>query len=94
MYSDVIAAADFSTTEVWTARGLVTYYRFFVIDHATRAIEILASTPYPGEEFMKQVARKGVDHDKPSPPPRRARLPRRSRPLRAAPAGDRRRART
>jgi len=61
IHSDVIAAADFFTTEVWTARGLVTYYTFFVIDHATRAIEILASTPYPGEEFMNQVARNLTD---------------------------------
>ena len=45
----------------WTARGLVTYYTFFVIDLATRAIEILASTPYPGEEYMKQVARNLTD---------------------------------
>jgi hypothetical protein len=31
----VIAAADFFTTEVWTAGGLVTYYVLFVVHHAT-----------------------------------------------------------
>ena len=31
-----IAAADFFTTEVWTPRGLVTYYTLFVIDLASR----------------------------------------------------------
>ena len=33
----MIAGADFFTTEVWTWRGLVTYYTVFIIDpvHAT-----------------------------------------------------------
>ncbi len=56
-----IAAADFFTTEVWTMRGLVTWYSFFVIDLATRAVEIVGSTPFPGDDFMKQVARNLTD---------------------------------
>jgi transposase InsO family protein len=56
-----IAAADFFTTEVWTASGLVTWYTFFVIDLATRAVEIFGSTSHPGEAFMKQVARNLTD---------------------------------
>src|SRR5207253_9745819 len=32
-----IAAADFFTTEVWTARGLVTYCTLFVLDLKSRA---------------------------------------------------------
>jgi transposase InsO family protein len=56
-----IAAADFFTTEVWTATGLVTWYTFFVINLATRAVEIVGSTPHPGEEFMRQVARNLTD---------------------------------
>ncbi len=60
-HASVIAAADFFTTEVWTARGLVTYYTCFVIDLATRAVEILGSTPHPGEAFMKQIARNLTD---------------------------------
>ena len=31
-----IAAADFFTTEVWTSRGLVTYYTLFVLDLKSR----------------------------------------------------------
>ena len=31
-----ITGADFFTTEVWTWRGLVTYYKGFVIDLASR----------------------------------------------------------
>lgn len=56
-----IAAADLFTTEVWSARGLVTWYTSFVIDLATRAVEIVGSTTSPGEEFMKQVARNLTD---------------------------------
>ena len=52
-----IAGADFFTTEVWTWRGLVTYYTVFVIDLASRRVQIVGSTPHPGELFMCQVGR-------------------------------------
>jgi transposase InsO family protein len=52
-----IAGADFFTTEVWTWRGLVTYYAAFVIDLASRRVQILGTTPYPDEMFVRQVAR-------------------------------------
>jgi putative transposase len=52
-----IAAADFFTTEVWTWRGLVTYYTVFVIDLASRRVQILGSTPHPEGLFMQQVVR-------------------------------------
>jgi putative transposase len=42
------AGADFFTTEVWTWRGLVTYYTVFVIDLASRRVQIVGSTPHPG----------------------------------------------
>jgi hypothetical protein len=47
-----IAGADFFTTEVWTWRGLVTYYTVFVIDLASRRVQIVGSTPYPNDLFM------------------------------------------
>ena len=53
----VIAGADFFTTEVWTWRGLVTYYTVFVIDLASRRVHVLGSTPHPSELFMGQVVR-------------------------------------
>ena len=53
----VIAAADFFTTEVWTWRGLVTYYTVFVMDLASRRVQIVGSTPNPNEFFMHQVSR-------------------------------------
>jgi transposase InsO family protein len=52
-----IAGADFFTTEVWTWRGLVTYYTVFVIDLASRRVQVLGSTPHPDELFMRQVSR-------------------------------------
>ena len=55
--ADVIAAADFFTTEVWTARGLATHYVLFAIHHATRAVHIAGITTSPDSAFMAQVAR-------------------------------------
>ena len=52
-----IAGADFFTTEVWTWRGLVTYYTLFVIDLSSRRIQIVGSTPYPDALFMRQFGR-------------------------------------
>jgi putative transposase len=52
-----IVAADFFTTEVWTARGLVTYYTAFVIELQTRRVRVLGSTPHPDGAFVEQVVR-------------------------------------
>ncbi len=52
-----IAGADFFTTEVWTWRGLVTFYTVFVIDLASRRVQIVGSTPHPNDFFMRQVGR-------------------------------------
>jgi hypothetical protein len=50
-------AADFFTTEVWTVRGLVTYYTMFVIELHSRRVSIVGSTPHPDEAFVLQVVR-------------------------------------
>jgi len=52
-----IAAADFFVTEVWTWRGLVTYFTVFVIDLASRCVQIVGSTSRPDALFMCQVSR-------------------------------------
>lgn len=52
-----IAGADFFTTEVWTWRGLITYYTVFVIDLASRRVQIVGSTTHPHEVFMQQAVR-------------------------------------
>ena len=36
-----LLAADFFTTEVWTRRGLVTYYTAFVIELHSRRVHVL-----------------------------------------------------
>jgi putative transposase len=52
-----LVAADFFTTEVWTARGLVTYYVAFLLDVRSRRIQVIGCTPYPNEAFVIQCLR-------------------------------------
>jgi putative transposase len=52
-----LVAADFFTTEVWTARGLVTYYTAFVIELHTRRVCMLGSTLKPDGAFVVQAVR-------------------------------------
>jgi putative transposase len=52
-----IAGANFFTTDVWTWRGLVTFYTVFVIDLASRRVQIVGSTPHPRDLFMRQLGR-------------------------------------
>jgi hypothetical protein len=56
-----LRAADFFTTEVWTARGLVTYYTLFVIEVESRRVQIVGSTPHPDEAFVLQAMRQLTD---------------------------------
>jgi putative transposase len=56
-----VAAADFFTTEVWTARVLVTYYALFVLDLCARRVHVAGSTPHPDEASMTQAARRLTD---------------------------------
>ena len=56
-----VAATDFLTTEVWTPRGLKTYFVLFVIDLETRRVHIAGITEHPTTSFMAQVARNLTD---------------------------------
>ena len=58
---DVLAAIDFTTVEVWTKGGLVTFYLLFVIELATRRVHFAGCTPNPNERWMKQVAKNLTD---------------------------------
>jgi hypothetical protein len=49
---DSLAAADFFTTEIWTLRGLVTFYVLFIMELSTRKVYIARITPNPNESFM------------------------------------------
>ena len=56
-----LVAADFFTTEVWTVRGLVTYYTVFVIELQSRRVQVVGSTPHPDEAFVVQAMRHLTD---------------------------------
>jgi len=56
-HMDILWATDFFTTEVWTMRGLVTYYVLFVIHLETRQVHIAGVTPHPNTPWMVQIAR-------------------------------------
>jgi putative transposase len=57
----VLAASDFFTVEVWTAKGLVTHYVLFVISLADRVVNIAGVTTRPDESWMLQIARNVTD---------------------------------
>ena len=54
---DVLASIDFTTIEVWTRRGLVTYYLLFVMELETRRVHFAGSTTNPDEPWMLQIGR-------------------------------------
>ncbi|MGB5299268.1 MAG: integrase core domain-containing protein [Thiogranum sp.] len=58
---DVMAATDFFAVEVWTPRGLVTYYVLFIIHLSTRSVHIAGVTTAPNGAYMKQMARNLTD---------------------------------
>jgi putative transposase len=53
----VLAGTDFFTVEVLTPLGLVTYYVLLLIHLESRKVEVSGITPYPNEQWMKQIAR-------------------------------------
>ncbi len=58
---DVLATIDFTTIEVWTKGGLVTFYLLFVMELKTRRIHFAGCTPSPDATWMKQIARNLTD---------------------------------
>jgi len=56
-----IAGADFFTTEVWIARGLVTYYTLFVLDLESRRVQLVGSTRNPDAAFVAQAGQRLTD---------------------------------
>jgi len=57
----VLGAIDFTTIEVWTKSGLVTFYLLFVMEVATRRVHLAGCTTNPDERWMKQVAKNLTD---------------------------------
>ena len=60
---EVLAAIDFTTVEVWTKGGLVTFYLLFVMELKSRRVHFAGCTVNPNEAWMKQVARQLTDCD-------------------------------
>ena len=57
----VLAGIDFFTVEVLTWRGLATYYVLFFLHLETRRVTLAGITQHPTQEWMVQMARRGVD---------------------------------
>ncbi len=57
----ILAASDFFSVEVWTPRGLMTYYVLFVISIADRVVHIAGITTRPDETWMLQIGRNLLD---------------------------------
>ena len=60
---DVLAAIDFTTVEVWTTRGLVTFYLLFVMDLKTRRVQFVNCTTNAVESWMLQQARELTNYE-------------------------------
>ena len=60
---DVLAAIDFTSVEVWTRNGLVTFYLLFVMELKTRRVHFVGCTTSPDESWLKQTARELTNHE-------------------------------
>ena len=58
---DSIFATDFTTVEVWTRNGLVTFYVLAVMHLKTRRVHIAGIRPSPNATWMNQVFRDLTD---------------------------------
>ncbi len=58
---EMLGAIDFTTIEVWTKGGLVTFYLLFVMEIATRRVHFAGCSASPEELWMKQIARNLTD---------------------------------
>jgi hypothetical protein len=58
-----MAAIVFTTVEVWTKGGLVTFYLLFVMELKTRRVSFAGCTTSPDEAWVKQMARELTNHE-------------------------------
>jgi hypothetical protein len=59
----VFCAVDFFSVELLTTRGLIRYMVLFVMDIATRKVQIAGIHTNPNGDWMKQVARNLTDSE-------------------------------
>jgi len=62
-HTEVLAAVDFFTAEVWTAGGLMTYYVLSFMRVASRKVYIAGVTTSPDSGWMQQMARNVTEAD-------------------------------
>ena len=61
---ECLTATDFLSVEVFTLKGMITYYLLFFIDLASRKVHVAGITPHPDNAWMTQIARNVTDtHD-------------------------------
>jgi transposase InsO family protein len=58
-----LAASDFFTVEVWSGKGLLTVYVLFVIELATRRVNICGLTTNRNDLWMLQISRNLFDRE-------------------------------
>jgi len=58
---EVLGAVDFTTIEVWTRGGLVTFYMLVAMRLSTRKVEITGVTPNPDAAWVQQMGRNLTD---------------------------------
>jgi putative transposase len=56
-----LAASDFFTVEVWSLKGLLSFYVLFVIDLSTQRVALCGITTNPNEAWMQQMSRNLLD---------------------------------
>jgi len=61
MHWESIAAMDFFTVEVWTAKGLTRFHVLFTIDLSTRRVEIAGISDYPHGAWVERVLKRQLD---------------------------------
>jgi len=61
MHWESIAAMDFFTVEVWTAKGLTRFHVLFVIDLSTRRVEIAGISDRPHGAWVQRVLKRMTD---------------------------------
>ena len=52
-----MASIDFTNMEVWTPKGLVTFYVLVAMHLKTRRVKIAGITPYPDGDWVRQMTR-------------------------------------
>ncbi len=62
-YWNSIFSTDFTTVEVWTRNGLVTFYVLAVMQLKTRRVHIAGITPSPNATWMNHVCRNLTDSE-------------------------------